>query len=275
MLTFFLSTFIGFSTATEGVDLSTASNEWSCLHSTDGFDFSICRAWKSYGAFDSTSITNLNNAAKAGVPYNDVYLFPCRGKSAASQVDAMIADLASGLNGGPIHHNYPLASNDKIAPGLKAGYSQSKTSRLIRDGFITNMTELKKHKDIPKWRQTDVDATYGMIWMDIENNPSSGCGWGKDYSSNCEYLQQLLSAVVAKGKKPGVYSSLGEWEQVMGSKGGCTAVKNYPLWYAHYDGNPSFSDWSSMQFGGWSSPAMKQFQGTTTKCSTGVDLNWY
>ena len=34
--------------------------------------------------------------------------------------------------------------------------------------------------------------------------------------------------------------------------------------YAHYDGNPSFSDFSS--FGGWTSPHAKQYQGDVTAC---------
>jgi hypothetical protein len=34
--------------------------------------------------------------------------------------------------------------------------------------------------------------------------------------------------------------------------------------YAHYDNNPSFSDFSS--FGGWSSPHAKQYAGDVTAC---------
>ncbi len=54
---------------------------------------------------------------------------------------------------------------------------------------------------------------------------------------------------------------------------GCTVGGDHALWYAHYDGNPSFSDFSP--FGGWSSPAMKQYTGTSTVCGFGVDDNWY
>lgn len=34
--------------------------------------------------------------------------------------------------------------------------------------------------------------------------------------------------------------------------------------YAHYDNNPSFSDFSS--FGGWKSPHAKQYAGDVTQC---------
>ena len=45
-----------------------------------------------------------------------------------------------------------------------------------------------------------------------------------------------------------------------------------PLWYAHYDSKPDFSDFTP--FGGWSSPAYKQYAGTTSVCGMGVDLNY-
>ena len=62
-----------------GIDLAEVYDDFSCLKKTDGLDFIITRAWHSYGAFDSSSITNLKNAQTAGFPVNntDVYLFPC------------------------------------------------------------------------------------------------------------------------------------------------------------------------------------------------------
>jgi hypothetical protein len=45
------------------------------------------------------------------------------------------------------------------------------------------------------------------------------------------------------------------------------------LWYAHYDDNPSFSDFAA--FGGWAHPSIKQFAGTTSLCGAGVDKNFY
>jgi hypothetical protein len=42
---------------------------------------------------------------------------------------------------------------------------------------------------------------------------------------------------------------------------------------AHYDNNPSYSDFRS--FGGWSRPSIKQFHGTTYECGVGIDKNWY
>ena len=59
----------------------------------------------------------------------------------------------------------------------------------------------------------------------------------------------------------------------MGSRTSCTSVASVQLWYAHYDNNPSFSDYR--QIGGWSKPNIKQYKGDTTLCGAGVDLNYY
>lgn len=59
----------------------------------------------------------------------------------------------------------------------------------------------------------------------------------------------------------------------MGSTSACAKFTSHPLWYAHYDGVQSFSDFTS--FGGWTKPAMKQYLGDKTLCSVGVDYDWY
>ena len=46
--------------------------------------FAIPRAYLSYGAFDSNGPKNVANARAAGIPYVDIYMFPCAGKSAAT-----------------------------------------------------------------------------------------------------------------------------------------------------------------------------------------------
>jgi hypothetical protein len=111
---------------------------------------------------------------------------------------------------------------------------------------------------------------FGQIWFDIETNPSTGCGWA-DQGSNCNYMQALVDACANAGLSCGVYASAYMWGNIMGN--GCTAGGNLPLWYAHYDGSQSFDDFSP--FGGWGTPAMKQYAGDDTVCGFGVDDNWY
>lgn len=100
-------------------------------------------------------------------------------------------------------------------------------------------------------------GNFGTMWFDIETNPSSGCGWSGDTTSNCNFLSELISAGSSLGVSMGVYSSTYMWSSIMGS--GCTAGADagLPLWYAHYDNTPSFGDFSS--FGGWSTPTIKQY----------------
>ena len=69
--------------ATLGVDYADnySLSDLQCLRS-HGVNFAIIRAWHSYGAFDTNAIPQIKNAKTAGIPNVDVYLFPCKGKSA-------------------------------------------------------------------------------------------------------------------------------------------------------------------------------------------------
>lgn len=115
-------------------------------------------------------------------------------------------------------------------------------------------------------------SLYGKVWVDVEKNPSSGCGW-KSASENCAFLESLVSSLKSHGLHVGVYASSYQWETIFGSKSACAKFTGEPLWYAHYDNKASFSDFTA--FGGWSKPHMKQYKGDTTLCGAGVDLNYY
>jgi hypothetical protein len=67
-----------------GVDLYLPypSSTWLCLMLA-GFQFSIVRAWHSYGGPDFSAEINLNNAAQAGIAFRDIYFFPCASGSGA------------------------------------------------------------------------------------------------------------------------------------------------------------------------------------------------
>jgi len=53
----------------------------------------------------------------------------------------------------------------------------------------------------------------------------------------------------------------------------CTGLHGYPLWYAHYDGEANWNDAWAYHFGGWTVPAIKQFNDHGPCCD--VDVNWY
>jgi hypothetical protein len=107
----------------------------------------------------------------------------------------------------------------------------------------------------------------GRIWLDIEGSQY----WKGNYADNKNFYENLVDACKNKSPKCGVYSSSSQWSAIFGSTS-YSYGSGLPLWYAHYDGSASFSDFSS--FGGWTSPHAKQYAGTTTVCSTGVDKNY-
>lgn len=126
--------------------------------------------------------------------------------------------------------------------------------------------------------QADVSAVgagnFGTLWFDIETNPSSGCGWS-DASSNCNFLQAMISAGQGLGITMGVYASSYMWSSIMGDGCSVGADNGLALWYAHYDGSRSFSDFSP--FGGWSTPTMKQYSDDSQigdNCGISADANY-
>lgn len=112
--------------STLGVDVSQlfSSSTYTCIKNA-GYHFLVIRGYDSYGAVDKNIIPNLNNARSAGFA-PDIYMFPCRSKSATAQVDQMISGISGHL--------------------------------------------------------------YGRVWIDVETNPSPGCGWGSDHAANCKYV---------------------------------------------------------------------------------------
>lgn len=111
-----------------------------------------------------------------------------------------------------------------------------------------------------------VGAKVGMLWLDIEGTDY----WSSSTSSNVKFLSEMVAEGKARGVSLGIYSSKSQWTPIMG---GSTEFSDLPLWYAHYDNNPSYSDFTA--FGGWTKPNIKQYQGTTSLCSASVDLNYY
>lgn len=82
-----------------GVDVSQLFTEatYKCMKSA-GYEYVIIRGFCSYGAPDHNAVQGLKNAKAAGLD-TDIYMFPCRGKSAKSQVDEMFAAVNHTLYG--------------------------------------------------------------------------------------------------------------------------------------------------------------------------------
>eukprot|EP00048_Salpingoeca_helianthica_P023282 m.23417 g.23417 ORF g.23417 m.23417 type:complete len:225 (-) comp8499_c0_seq1:42-716(-) len=117
---------------------------------------------------------------------------------------------------------------------------------------------------------------YHNIWLDIEEDPSTGCGWSNNKETNCATMGELAKAVNATGIPWGTYTSTYEWSTLMGESCVVPLAASHRLWYPHYERphNPSFSDFRS--FGGWTAPYMKQYDDTDGGVCMGgqADINW-
>lgn len=109
------------------------------------------------------------------------------------------------------------------------------------------------------------NASFGVYWIDVEQ----GAGWSTtDFASNAAFLTQMIQAAEALGLTVGIYTSPYEWSLTINNND----FASYPLWYAEYDGQTSFCDFTP--FGGWTAPAMKQFVGDQSNAGVGFDGNW-
>lgn len=107
----------------------------------------------------------------------------------------------------------------------------------------------------------DVD----WIWLDIETSGS----WYSNTTKNREFFEDLINADFGE-KNIGIYTNKHNWGTIMGLA--YTKGSSYPLWYAHYDGRPSFDDFES--FSGWSKPNKKQYAGDQMLCGAGIDFDY-
>ena len=166
------------------------------------------------------------------------------------------------------YHSYGGIDNNAVA-----NLQNAKAAGLNTDVYLFPCRSKNPASQVSEMMGGIPSNLYGMIWLDIETNPSTGCGWSNDHNSNCVFLTELTNAVKAKGKKVGIYASSSMWTSIFGSTKACSDVAFAPLWYAHYDKVASFNDFAP--FGGWSKPNIKQYQGSASLCGATVDLNYY
>jgi hypothetical protein len=84
---------LGVDVALPGLD----AGAFRCMKEKAGLDWTVFRAFHSFGAFDNSSLVNLELSQKAGIKTTDVYMFPCRGKDARAQVKELMAGLANAV----------------------------------------------------------------------------------------------------------------------------------------------------------------------------------
>ena len=89
-------------------------------------------------------------------------------------------------------------------------------------------------------------ATIGMLWLDIERYE-----WSTNFTANAAFVTAMVDECHALSLSCGIYGGKNSWVAIFGSASAYTypAAQGLPLWYAHYDNSPSFSDWTA--YGGW------------------------
>jgi GH25 family lysozyme M1 (1,4-beta-N-acetylmuramidase) len=184
--------------------------------------------------------------------------------------------------------NYTCCKNNGITFGIPRGYCSFGGMDQHAVQSLTNMRQAGLRTDTYMFPCRGKNATaqvnemisnipsnlYDRIWIDIETNPSPGCSWNDhDADSNCEFTLELIKAIRAKGRSVGVYASKYMWGTIFKSYTACPqASVEVPLWYPHYDDNPSFADYA--EFGGWKTPTIKQYHNTMTLCGVSMDRNY-
>ena len=106
------------------------------------------------------------------------------------------------------------------------------------------------------------------IWLDVERR-----AWDTDLVKNRQVVIDMMSVNLPENFEFGIYSNYLNWQDIVGLDWDYPSMRGLPLWYAHYDNKADFSDFES--FGGWTTPFMKQFQGTHTNCDMGIDYDWF
>ncbi|GMT01812.1 hypothetical protein PENTCL1PPCAC_23986, partial [Pristionchus entomophagus] len=90
--------------------------------------------------------------------------------------------------------------------------------------------------------------------------------------ANQQFILDMASQGKAMGITIGVYTNNNSWGTIVGSS--WNGVSSHPLWWANWNGQANFNNFSP--FGGWTKPAMHQYQGDVKgPCSIGnVDMSW-
>ena len=47
---------------------------------------------------------------------------------------------------------------------------------------------------------------YDHLWIYLQENKNSGCHWGTDYKSNCEYIRTMIGQIKYFETKAGIYT---------------------------------------------------------------------
>jgi hypothetical protein len=108
---------------------------------------------------------------------------------------------------------------------------------------------------------------FGRVWVDVEMKDDY---WMTSTAANRVFFEGIIQTLAARRVSIGIYTSKSQWEPIMGSN--YTRGAQYPLWYARYNNQINFNDFSA--FAGWQRPYIKQYVGDVTVCGVDIDKNY-
>jgi len=140
--------------------------------------------------------------------------------------------------------------------------------------FICNQCEDNDPEKICDSLYKNIPGTFnGTLWLNI--GPCDGC-WAEDFGLNLFFIQNTVNACKARGfEKVGIYSTYSAWGSVLeDASEGTPDLQKLDLWYVHYDNDAGFDDFTSVTFGGWKQPKIKQYGGVVSSCGILVNNNF-
>jgi len=97
----------------------------------------------------------------------------------------------------------------------------------------------------------------GIVWLNVLKGDAL---WTDSIENRMSYLEGLVNACSKFNIRTGISTSPDDWESTMGDVSATsTSLTKLPLWYDdNHSNNQDFHDYNT--FGGWNTPAMKEFQ---------------
>jgi hypothetical protein len=111
------------------------------------------------------------------------------------------------------------------------------------------------------------------MWLQV----TSPINWPNNIQTNVNLIQSFISRAAAYGVTAGIYTNWYDWQQITGAYTGFQSAR---LWYwSAYGQGPTAESQASFDdfrpFGGWSSPAIKQFALNEALCGLTVNRDVY
>jgi hypothetical protein len=89
-----------------------------------------------------------------------------------------------------------------------AGLQAARAAGLITDVYFFPCRGKSGTAQVNEMFNAIPSNLFGMVWIDVETNPSPNCGW---YGDNCGFVGEIVNAIKAHGKVPGIYASQYMW----------------------------------------------------------------